>query len=243
MGGAAVLAAKACLRSGAGKVSVRTPKRNNTILQISVPEAVMLLDSNDTYFSEPVDTEDYDALGIGPGLGQTDNTAIALIAQLRRTQCPIVADADALNILANKRAWLNQLPKGIILTPHPLEFDRLDGHSTNSYERIMKAKAMASRIQGYVILKGRNTAICMPNGKVYFNPTGNSGMATAGSGDVLTGIITALLARGYKQDEACKLGVYLHGLAGDIAAEKLGKESLIASDIIDHLPNAFKRVE
>lgn len=243
MGGAAVLAAKACLRSGAGKVSVRTPKRNNTILQISVPEAVMLLDSNDTYFSEPVDTEDYDALGIGPGLGQTDNTAIALIAQLRRTQCPIVADADALNILANKRAWLNQLPKGIILTPHPLEFDRLDGHSTNSYERIMKAKAMASRIQGYVILKGRNTAICMPNGKVYFNPTGNSGMATAGSGDVLTGIITALLARGYKQDEACKLGVYLHGLAGDIAAEKLGKESLIASDIIDHLPDAFKRVE
>ena len=102
---------------------------------------------------------------------------------------------------------------------------------------------MASRIQGYVILKGRNTAICMPNGKVFFNPTGNSGMATAGSGDVLTGIITALLARGYKQDEACKLGVYLHGLAGDIAAEKLGKESLIASDIIDHLPEAFKRVE
>lgn len=242
MGGAALLSAKACLRSGAGKVTVHTPKKNNTILQIGIPEAIAQIDSNDTYFSEPVDTEDYDAVGIGPGLGQTETTAIALIAQIRRTQCPIVADADALNILANRRAWIQQLPKGIILTPHPKEFDRMDGHSTNTFERISKASAMAVRLQGFVILKGRHSALCLPNGKVVFNTTGNAGMATAGSGDVLTGIITSLLARGYKRGDACLLGMYLHGLAGDIAAEAKGKESLIAGDIIDCLPEAFKHL-
>lgn len=242
MGGAALLSAKACLRSGAGKVTVHTPKKNNTILQIGIPEAIVQIDSNDTYFSEPVDTEDYDAVGIGPGLGQTETTAIALIAQIRRTQCPIVADADALNILANRRAWIQQLPKGIILTPHPKEFDRMDGHSTNTFERISKASAMAVRLQGFVILKGRHSALCLPNGKVVFNTTGNAGMATAGSGDVLTGIITSLLARGYKRGDACLLGMYLHGLAGDIAAEAKGKESLIAGDIIDCLPEAFKHL-
>lgn len=242
MGGAALLSAKACLRSGAGKVTVHTPKKNNTILQIGIPEAIVQIDSNDTYFSEPVDTEDYDAVGIGPGLGQTETTAIALIAQIRRTQCPIVADADALNILANRRAWIQQLPKGIILTPHPKEFDRMDGHSTNTFERISKASAMAVRLQGFVILKGRHSALCLPNGKVVFNTTGNAGMATAGSGDVQTGIITSLLARGYKRGDACLLGMYLHGLAGDIAAEAKGKESLIAGDIIDCLPEAFKHL-
>lgn len=242
MAGAAVLAAKACLRSGAGKVTVHTPKKNSAILQISVPEAIVQPDSNEIIFAEPVDTEDYDAMGIGPGLGQSETTSIALIAQLRRAQCPIVADADALNILANKRAWIQQLPKGIIMTPHPKEFDRIDGHSTNSYERISKAKALAARLQGYIILKGKYSALCMPNGKVLFNPTGNAGMATAGSGDVLTGIITSLLARGYQRHEACMLGIYIHGLAGDIAAEHIGMESLIASDIIKYLPQAFMKL-
>jgi NAD(P)H-hydrate epimerase len=175
-------------------------------------------------------------------LGQTEQTAITLIAQLRRTQCPIVADADALNILANRRAWLQQLPKGIILTPHPKELDRLEGQSIDSYERLSKARELAERLQGYVILKGRYTAICMPDGHVVFNPTGNAGMATAGSGDVLTGILTALLARGYERPKACMLGVYLHGLAGDLATRDLGEESLTASDIIDYLPKAFKRL-
>lgn len=242
MAGAAVLASKASIRSGAGKVTVHTPRRNNTIMQISVPEVIVHTDSNDTVFSEPVDTEDFDAIGIGPGLGLAENTAIAMIAQIRRTQCPIVADADALNILANKRAWLQQLPKGIIMTPHPKEFDRLDGHSTNSFERLTKACAMAARQQAYIILKGRYSALCMPNGKVVFNTTGNAGMATAGSGDVLTGIITSLLARGYKREDACLIGMYIHGLAGDIAAERKGMESLIASDIIDCLPDAFKQL-
>ena len=240
--GAAVLATKACMRSGAGKVTVHSPKRNNMILQISVPEAVVQLDPEETIFSEAVDTEDYDALGIGPGLGQSETTAIALIAQLRRTQCPIVADADALNLLSNHRAWLQQLPKGIIMTPHPVEFDRLQGASADSFERLTKARELAERLSAYIILKGHYTALCCPDGHVMFNQTGNAGMATAGSGDVLTGIITALLARGYKQQDACMVGMFLHGLAGDIAAKHVGMESLIASDLIQYLPEAFKRL-
>ena len=242
MGGAAVLAARACLRSGAGKVTVHTPRHNNMIMQISVPEAVVQLDQEETIFSEPVDTEDYDALGIGPGLGQSETTAIAMIAQIRRAQCPVVADADALNILANHRAWLQQLPKGMVLTPHPKEFDRLCGHCTDSYERLSKARDLASRMQIYIILKGHYSALCLPDGHVLFNPTGNAGMATAGSGDVLTGIITALLARGYRQTEACVVGMYLHGLAGDIAVRETGEESLVAGDIIRFLPQAFRRL-
>ena len=242
MAGAAVLASKACMRSGAGKVVVNTPRRNIPILQTSVPEAIVRAGNEETIFTETVDTEDYQAVGIGPGLGQSEQTAIALIAQLRRTQCPLVVDADALNILANHRAWMQQLPKGIIMTPHPKELDRLEGHSADTYERLTKARHLAERLKGYVILKGHHTAICCPDGHIIFNATGNAGMATAGSGDVLTGILTGLLARGYKPQDACVVGVYLHGLAGDLAAQELGEESLIASDIISHLGKAFLKL-
>jgi NAD(P)H-hydrate epimerase len=154
-----------------------------------------------------------------------------------------VVDADALNILANRRAWMQQLPKGIILTPHPKELDRLEGQSIDSYERLSKARDLAERLQGYVVLKGHYTAICMPDGHIVFNSTGNPGMATAGSGDVLTGIITGLLAQGYNRQEACLMGVYLHGLAGDLAAKELGEYSLMASDLIDYLPKAFMKMK
>jgi len=243
MAGAATLATKACLRSGVGKVTVHTPRRNATILQSVVPEAVLHLDREETIFSEPVPTDDFQALAIGPGLGTTEQTCIAMITQLRRAQCPIVADADALNILAAKHAWMQQLPKGIIITPHPKELDRLEGQCVDSYERLTKARHLAERLQGYVVLKGHHTAICTPDGHVVFNPTGNAGMATAGSGDVLTGIICGLLARGYNQLEACILGTYLHGLAGDLAANDVGEESLIASDIVAYLPKAFLKVK
>ena len=243
MAGAAILATQACLRAGAGKVSVNTPRRNISIMQTAVPEAVIQPSSEETIYAEVVETDEFDAVGIGPGLGQSEQTAIALISQLRRTQCPLVVDADAINILGNHRAWLQQLPKGVIFTPHPKEFDRLEGHSADSYERLTKACNLARRIQGYIVLKGHHTAICLPSGQVLFNTTGNAGMATAGSGDVLTGIITGLLARGYKQQEACVVGVYLHGLAGDLAASDLGEESLLASDIIRYLPQAFKRLK
>ena len=243
MAGAAILAARACMRAGVGKVTVNSPKRNLPLLQVAVPEAIVQNSLEETYFAEAVDTEDFNALGIGPGLGQSEQTAIAMISQLRRTQCPIVADADAINILANHRAWLQQLPQDIIMTPHPKELDRLEGHSADSYERLTKASNLAERLKGYIVLKGHHTAICCPGGHILFNSTGNAGMATAGSGDVLTGIITGLLARGYKPQDACIVGVYLHGLAGDIAAHELGEESLTASDIINCLPRAFKRLK
>lgn len=240
MAGASILATRACLRSGAGKVTVHTPRKNYGIMQTAVPEAVMQMDHEETYFSEAVDSGDFDAVGIGPGLGTQENTAIALISQLRRAQCPVVIDADAINILANHRAWIQQLPKGIIMTPHPREFERMNGMACNGdYERLYKAQELAQHLQAYIVLKGHYSALCLPNGRIIFNSTGNSGMATAGSGDVLTGIITGLLARGYSRPDACCIGMYLHGLAGDLAARSLGKESLIAGDIIDYLPQAF----
>ena len=239
MAGAAILSARACMRSGAGKLTVHTPRRNVPVLQSAVPEAVLHIDHEETIFSEAVMTDSFQAVAVGPGIGTAEPTAIAMIAQLRRAQCPAVADADALNILAARHAWLQQLPKGIILTPHPKELERLEGQCTDSYERLTKARQLAERLQGYVILKGHHTAVCMPDGHIAFNTTGNAGMATAGSGDVLTGILLGLLARGYQQREACLLGVYLHGLAGDIAAQHLDEESLMASDIVHYLPQAF----
>lgn len=242
MAGAAVLAARACLRAGAGKVVVHTPKRNVGILQNSVPEAVLRIDREETTVTEALNSEGFQAIGVGPGLGTTDQTALALIAQLRSARCPVVIDADALNILANRRAWLQQLPKGCILTPHPKELDRLEGQSIDSFERLTKAIRLAEEIHGYVLLKGHFSALCQHDGHVIFNSSGNAGMATAGSGDVLTGIITALLARGYAPREASIVGMYLHGLAGDLAEQELGQESIVASDLVKYLPKAFLRV-
>ena len=242
MAGAAVLAAETCLRAGAGKITAHTPRKNVAIIQTAVPEAVLQIDREETIFSEAVDTEDFQAVGIGPGLGTCEQTAIAVIAQLRRTQCPVVCDADAINILANHRAWIQQLPKDIIITPHPKEFDRLEGHSADSFERLSKARDLSQRLHCYIILKGHHTALCCPDGHIVFNSTGNAGMATAGSGDVLTGLLTGLLARGYSHREACIVGMYLHGLAGDIAASEVGEESLIARDIVRCLPKAFLRL-
>ncbi len=242
MAGAAILATESCLRSGAGKVTAYSPRKNVAVLQTAVPEAVLHVGNEETAFAEAIDTEDFQAVGIGPGLGTSETTAIAIIAQLRRTQCPLVCDADAINILSSHRAWLQQLPKEIIMTPHPKEFDRLEGHSSDSFERLSKARDLSQRINAYIILKGHRTALCCPDGHIVFNSTGNAGMATGGSGDVLTGILTGLLARGYGRLNACVVGMYLHGLAGDIAAAEVGQESLIARDIIRCLPKAFIRM-
>lgn len=243
MAGAAILASKACMRSGAGKVTTLTPQCNLNIMQMAVPEAVCLVD-RENYYSEAIDTDNYQAVGIGPGLGKEESTALALMSQMQQTSCPMVLDADALNMLGAHGSWVQQLPNNMIMTPHPREFDRLAGRRISSdYDRLMLARDMARDLCAYIILKGHYSALCLPNGNVVFNTTGNSGMATAGSGDVLTGIITALLARGYSHKNACIIGMYLHGLAGDIAAKCVGKESLIASDIIDCLPEAFKNLE
>ena len=240
MAGAATLAAKACLRSGVGKVTAVTPRCNYNIMQISVPEAVVMLDRED-YFSESVPTDGIAAVGIGPGLGTQEGSALAMMAQIQQAQCPLVLDADAINMLGEHGTWLDQLPEQIIMTPHPREFDRLLGvKSRGDFDRLRSAQEMAADLKAYILLKGHHSALCLPDGGVIFNTTGNSGMATAGSGDVLTGIITALLARGYNRKHACLTAMYLHGLAGDMAAERMGKESLMASDIINFLPKAFK---
>lgn len=240
MAGAAILGAKAALRSGLGKLTVLTPALNNNILQVSVPEAVLKLDNDDRKFTTPCNPDAFQAIAIGPGIGTAKETALAFIEQIRRAQSPVVVDADALNILGDHRGWLQQLPENSILTPHPKEMDRIGGNSIESYERLNKARDLATRQHVFVILKGAWTAVIMPTGDIYFNPTGNPGMATAGSGDVLTGIILGLLSQGYRQAEAARLGVYLHGLAGDLAVEELGEECLTASDIIYYLPKAFK---
>lgn len=243
MCGAAVMATKACLRAGVGKVTVHIPGRNYDIMQISVPEAITQLDNDEHCFSEAVSVDAYDAVAIGPGIGLRDTTAIATISQIRSSSKPTVLDADALNILGSRRSWMQQLPQGLLMTPHPKEFDRMDGTESNSeYERLTKARDMAQRLQSYILLKGHHSALCQPDGSVIFNSTGNGGMATAGSGDVLTGIIVGLMARGYTTPEAGLIGMYLHGLAGDIAAERVGRESLVATDIIAAIPMAFKQL-
>lgn len=239
MAGASLLAARACMRSGCGKLTVHVPERNNAILQMGIPEAVLQLDANETHFTEVADTTPYQAVAIGPGLGTEADTEDAFIAQVRHTSVPLVIDADGLNILARHKSWLQQVPSGTILTPHPGEWARMTGHKTDVYTMLMQAREMAQRHQFFIILKGHYTAVCAPDGQIYFNPTGNSGMATAGSGDVLTGILLGLLAQGYLPEAACRLGVFLHGLAGDLAAKDLGEHSLTAGDLISNLPQAF----
>ena len=238
MAGAAVLAAKACLRSGVGKVYAAVPERCNDILQISIPEAIVM-HSGETAFSHAIQTDGMTAVAIGPGLGTDERSAKALHEQIASTNIPMVIDADALNIIARNKEWLSELPKRSILTPHPGEFKRLFGPTSSRSEAIRTASQKAREYGVYIVLKGANSAVACPDGTLHINPTGNEGMATAGSGDVLTGIITGLLASGVTPKEAAILGTYIHGLAGNIAKEALSSQSLIASDIINYLPNAF----
>ncbi|ERI85946.1 YjeF domain protein [Bacteroides pyogenes F0041] len=242
MAGASVLAARACLRSGVGLLTVHAPACNNDILQTAVPEAMVEADGSETCFASPTDTDDYQAVGIGPGLGRSAETEMALLQLLTQCQTPMVLDADALNIIANHRHELTHLPKGCILTPHPKELDRLAGKCQDSYERLAKARELAQTADVHIILKGAYSAIITPEGKCYFNPTGNPGMATGGSGDVLTGIVLALTAQGYTAEEACKIGTYIHGLAGNLAQKKKGMTGLIASDIVSNLPKAWQLI-
>ena len=154
----------------------------------------------------------------------------------------LVIDADGINIMGLNKHWLSDLPDSTILTPHIREFERISENSENSFNRLEKQTEFAKTYNCFVVLKGAHTSITTPQGKVFFNSTGNPGMATAGSGDVLTGMILSLLAQGYSPEYASVIGVYLHGLAGDIAAAKSGYESIIASDIIDNIGNAFIKI-
>ncbi len=241
--GACVLAARAALRSGVGLLTTHVPQRGYSIIQTAVPEAMTTVDTSPDYFSGREIEEFYDAIGIGPGIGQATESGQALEKILGSTVKPLVLDADALNLMAINPKLLVSVPKGSILTPHPGEFVRLAGSWKHDFEKMDKLKALSKRLQSVVLLKGAYTAIASPSGKVAFNATGNPGMATGGTGDVLTGILTGLLAQGYPAMEAAILGTYLHGLAGDLAAHEKGINSLIAGDIIEFLHAAFKKIE
>ncbi|MDR0969326.1 MAG: NAD(P)H-hydrate dehydratase [Lentimicrobiaceae bacterium] len=240
--GAAILAAQACLRSGVGLLSVHVSRRAETILQTVVPEAMLSFDCSESYFSSLPKLDAYNAIGVGPGLGTQKETEQALKLLIQETKTPLVLDADALNILSENKTWLAFLPSETILTPHLKEFERLFGKTANSFERLEKQREMSQRYNIIIVLKGAYTCISFPNGQCLFNSTGNPGMATGGSGDVLTGIILGLLAQHYTPKEAATLGVYLHGLAGDLYAESESMESLIASDIISNLGKVFQRI-
>ncbi|MCB0560367.1 MAG: NAD(P)H-hydrate dehydratase [Lewinellaceae bacterium] len=237
--GAAVLGSRACLRAGAGLVSAHVPQCGYEIIQISVPEAMASIDRHPYQLSEIPGLEGYSAIGIGCGLGQKKATRKALLDLLKKARQPLVIDADALNILGKHPEWQQYIPEGSILTPHPKEFERLFGETSNGFERNELQRKKARELGIHIVLKGAHTCIAAPDGTCYFNGTGNPGMATAGSGDVLTGIITGILAQGYAPLEAALLGVYLHGLAGDLAAEELGQEAMIAGDITERLGSAF----
>jgi len=240
--GAAVLASRSCLRSGVGLLTTHVPRMGYSILQTAVPEAMASVDQHDSVFTEFPDLDVYSAIGIGPGIDQKQNTRKALCELLENAKIPMVIDADALNILSAQIEWLEKLPEGCVLTPHPGEFRRLAGETENSYQRIQKQKAFSKKYNCVVVLKGAFTTVATPNGHVYFNSTGNPGMATGGSGDVLTGIILGLLAQGMSSEEAAILGVFVHGLAGDIAAKEKSEFSMIAGDIITALGKAFKKL-
>ena len=240
MAGAAILASRACLRSGVGKLILHTPAFNLPIIQAAVPEAIVHTDDDANHFSAAFPTDGYQAMAIGPGIGTHPDTAHAVLAQLQQVSCPLVLDADALNILSQQPLVEGLLPKQTILTPHKGELRRLIGTTSSAEEELTTTLALAQRLQIIIIIKGPHSAVCAPDGSVHYNTTGNAGMATAGSGDVLTGIILGLLARGNSPLVAAQMGTYLHGLAGDMAADALGQESLIASDIIGFLPQAFK---
>lgn len=238
MAGAAVLSSEAALRSGAGLATVHSASCNRIILQTAVPEVIFESDNNEHCISEFRDLTKFNAIAIGPGIGQTSETPSFLKNILSAYSNPVVLDADALNIIAANNELLHLIPENSILTPHPKEFERLFGKSTNSYDRLQKASTIAQTHKIIIILKGAHTQIFMPDGKIYFNSTGNAGMATAGSGDVLTGIMAGLLAQGYQPQDAALTGVFLHGLAADLIPET--EETMLASDIIRGLKLAFR---
>ncbi|NCA84595.1 MAG: NAD(P)H-hydrate dehydratase [Clostridia bacterium] len=242
--GAAVMAAESALRAGAGLVTAHIPKIGYPIMQTALPECMTSIDPYELSFSKmPDHLENYQAIAAGPGLGTNLETQKALKHLIQNTPVPLILDADALNILSENKTWLAFLPPNSILTPHPKEFERLAGKTKNSFERHELQREFSIKNKVFVVLKGGYTCASTPDGRCYFNSTGNAGMGTGGTGDVLTGVLLGLMAQGYPALHACLLGVYLHGLAGDFAARKLSMQAMIASDVTKQLGNAYKNIQ
>lgn len=240
--GAAILSAKAALRSGAGLVSCYLPSFAESVIYNSLPEAMVQTGEGVDEITDLPDMAKATVIGIGPGIGTSKKTSSVLKNILEKSKVPLVLDADAINILSENRDWLKLLPENSVLTPHPGEFKKLSGGYAGDFDKLNKQLELSVKYKIFIVLKGAHTSITDPKGCVCFNSTGNPGMATAGAGDVLTGIISGFIASGYPINEACLLAVYIHGFAGDIAAKELSEESLLAGDIIDYLGSAFKKL-
>lgn len=238
--GAIILSAKACLRSGAGLLTVHSCADTLSSLLHQLPEAMCSYDEQ-AHISSLPKHDKYTVVGIGPGLGQEEDTQRALKLLIQDAIAPIVFDADAINILGANRTWLSFIRPGSVFTPHVKEFDRLTEPHRSDFDRLHSAVEFCQRYRQVLVLKGTYTAIISPSGKVYFNTTGNAALAKGGSGDVLTGMITGLMARGYEAEEACVIGVYIHGMAADICIEEQSPESVLASDIIGKIGQALMR--
>ena len=243
MMGAAILAARAAMHSGAGLVSVHAPRCANLILQTAIPEAIFSPDSGEEHIEAIPTYPRYTALAVGPGMGCNETSIAALMHLLDEVKRPLVLDADALNCIAQEQSILRRLPSRTILTPHIYELERMFGPMNDDAARLKCATHVATKYDIIVVLKGAHTAIALPDGSIHFNSTGNPGMATAGSGDVLTGIIGSLLAQGYSPEEAAIIGVFVHGTAGDIATRQEGEEYITAGDIVARLGQAFKQIK
>jgi len=241
--GAAIISAKACLRSGAGLLTLHSNKETLTALINHLPEAMTSEDPNTEHISEIDQIENYASIGFGPGVGTHEDTQNALKKILHYCKGKLIIDADGLNILSENKTWLNFLQPGTILTPHPKEFERLTEKHADDFERVKAAKHFSMKYNCILIIKDAHTAIVMPDGNVFFNSSGNAGLAKGGSGDGLTGIILGLLARGYNTPQATLIGTFIHGYAADLCVKKKSKESLLISDVIGMLPKAFKKLE
>ncbi len=230
--GAAVLASRACLRTGTGLLTASIPEKERYILQTAIPEAMLFLRT------QAIDWNKFSSVGIGPALGTSLKSLRVLKTVLKKYLHPILIDADAITLLGRNKDLWNSIPGGSIITPHPAEFDRIFGESADHNERMQKAIELSQKYQWIIVLKNYRTLIAAA-GEGYVNTTGNAGLAKGGSGDILSGIILALLAQGYESLQAAKIGVYLHGLAADLALKNQSKESLLASDVVECIGQAF----
>ncbi len=240
--GSAVLATRACLRSGVGLLTTHIPACGESVLQTAIPEAMISVDSNDKLFSDNIGNFHFKTIAFGPGLGTAISTQKAIHHLLKVEKIPMVIDADGLNCISLNKEWFNLIPENSILTPHPGEFERLVGSWETLEQRTELQLEFAKRLKSVVIVKGGPTYIASPDGSLYINTTGNPGMAKGGSGDALTGMITAFLSQNYSALDAAILGVYIHGLAGDVAAQKTTEYGLLASDLIEAIPDALKAI-
>ena len=238
--GASVLAARSALRAGCGLVTAYVPDCGYQILQTAVPEAMVITDADEHIITRLPEQKDYACIALGPGLGTQPATASVVANLINSANCPMVIDADALNIIAADPSLISSIPKHSILTPHPGEFKRLAGSWKNDLEKFELLVRLAKKIESIIVLKGAYTTIALPDGRVFINQTGNAYMATGGCGDALTGVIAAFVCQGYEPAEAAKLGVWLHGLAGDIASK--GRYPILAGDLINKLPKAWDRI-